>query len=117
MKKYFFLLIIMFLVAGCSSTNNKEKQQRITKSKVIIEEVTSEKENTEKQRLEYEFTIANEDDIRIVDSVNVIPARILQEHLVGTIKKGIEYNEDNIKLNGVIIFESKKLTKEENFTL
>lgn len=114
MKKCFFLILsVLFLVTGCSSTNNEDKQQRITKSEATVEKVTPEKENAEKQRLRYEITIANEDDVRIVDSVNVIPAKKLQEHLGETVNKGIEYKEEYIKLHGVIILESNKLTKED----
>ncbi|WP_100404289.1 hypothetical protein [Bacillus solitudinis] len=114
MRKFIFLLtLVMFFMAECSSANEDEKQQRIIDYTASIGAVNSEQDNFEKQKLKYEITLANEDDISIVDSPSVIPAKLIHDRLVETVRQGIEYNQDTIVINGEIIFDSRGLSKEE----
>ncbi len=101
------------MLTGCSITSEKDKEQRITVSAVSIGAVEPEQSNFDKQKLTYEITVANEDDISIVHTVNVIPSMDIKERLIEIKKQGIKYNEDTIEINGEIIIDSKGLTKEE----
>ncbi|ASK63892.1 hypothetical protein CFK37_17870 [Virgibacillus phasianinus] len=108
-----FLLIILILLTGCSNTSEDEAEERITNSVVSIGAVDSEKDRFEKQKLTYELTIANADNVRIVDTVNVIPAKVIKDRLIETKNLGVKYKQDKIEINGEIIFDLSDLTKKE----
>ncbi|PWU69432.1 hypothetical protein [Gracilibacillus dipsosauri] len=110
MKKVIVFLLASFIIlTGCSSTSENDREQRIINSEVSIGTVESE----HKQKLTYEITIANEDDVSVVDTVNVIPSMNIKDRLIETKKQDIKYNKDTIEINGEIIFDSKGLSKEE----
>ncbi|WP_085994227.1 hypothetical protein [Oceanobacillus senegalensis] len=114
MKKSIVILLTVFiLLTGCSHTDEEKNGQRITDSVISIGAVESESSNFDKQKLTFEITIENADDVRIVDSVHVIPSMNVKDRVIETKKQGITYNQDTIEMNGEIIFDSRGLTKEE----
>lgn len=104
-----FLLIAIILLTGCSSKSEKISEQRIINSEVLISDFKSE----HKQKLTYEITIANEDDVGIVDLVDVIPSMNIKDRLIETKKRGIKYNKGIIKVSGEFVFDTVGLSKEE----
>ncbi|MBP3951678.1 hypothetical protein [Bacillus suaedae] len=114
MNKYLFLLVsVMLISTGCSAASEDENEQKIMDYMTSIGSVNLDQDKNDMQKLTYELTIANADDINIVDEVNVIPAKLIQDRLIETTRQGISYHQNTIDINGEIVFDSRGLSKEE----
>ena len=114
LKKILTLLALLFLTAGCSnitSTNEENTGLRIAGTSTSIGGVG---ESFDKQKLNYEVTIINKENISIIDdSIEIDLTDWINEKLIEQEITEKRFDEDKIIVIGYVIFDSKDLTKKE----
>lgn len=116
MKKIYIIIVLMLILSlfGCSQKNNDSLKDFIISGSSSIGATIDDLDNFDEQKYSFSYSITSQtgklnevDDIIPVIGENYIDRIITNEPLK------IEHKEDDIEIQGNVVFNSKGLTKEQ----
>ena len=102
------------LFAGCSNITAKNEENTDLRIAGTSTSIGGVGETIDKQKLNYEVTIINKENISIIDdSIEIVLTDWINEKLIEQEITEKRFDEDKIIVKGYVIFDSKDLTKKD----